>query len=53
MKAAPNLCQSYHTGVMNVGLMDGSVRTVSAGLTQTTWSNALNPADVPPLGPDW
>ena len=49
----PNLCQSYHPTVMNVGLMDGSVRTVSAGVGQTTWSNALNPADGQPLGPDW
>ena len=53
MKADPNLCQSYHPTVMNVGMMDGSVRTVSAGLSQTTWSNALNPSDGQPLGPDW
>ena len=53
MKADPNLSQSYHPTVMNVGLMDGSVRTVSAGVGQATWSNALNPADGQPLGPDW
>ena len=53
MKADPNLCQSYHPTVMNVGMMDGSVRTVSSGVGQTTWSNALNPADGQPLGPDW
>ncbi len=53
MRADPNLCQSYHPTVMNVGMMDGSVRTVSSGVGQTTWSNALNPADGQPLGPDW
>jgi len=53
MLADPNLCQSYHTGVMNVALMDGSVRTISADLSQTTWSNALNPADDQALGSDW
>jgi hypothetical protein len=53
MKADPNLCQSYHTGVMNVGLMDGSVRNVSGGVSLTTWGNALNPADGQVLGSDW
>jgi prepilin-type N-terminal cleavage/methylation domain-containing protein len=52
MQANPNLCQSYHT-VMNVALMDGSVRTISANLSQTTWSNALNPADGQIPGTDW
>jgi prepilin-type N-terminal cleavage/methylation domain-containing protein len=52
-KADPNLCQSYHTGVMNVALMDGSVRTVSAGLSLATWSNALDPDDGQVLGSDW
>jgi prepilin-type N-terminal cleavage/methylation domain-containing protein len=52
-KADPNLCQSYHTGVMNIGLMDGSVRNISAGLSTATWSNALDPADGQVLGTDW
>jgi prepilin-type N-terminal cleavage/methylation domain-containing protein len=51
--ADPNLCQSYHTGVMNIALMDGSVRTISSGLSQTTWTNALRPDDGQVLGPDW
>ncbi len=50
--ANPNLCQSYHT-VMNIALMDGSVRQISSGLSLTTWSNALNPADGQVLGSDW
>jgi prepilin-type N-terminal cleavage/methylation domain-containing protein len=53
MQANPNLCQSYHTGVMNVALMDGSVRTVSTGLSQATWTLALDPADGQVLGSDW
>ncbi len=37
-----------------LGLGDGSVRAISAkGITFTTWSNALDPADGNPLGPDW
>jgi hypothetical protein len=38
---------------MNVGLGDGSVRFVSAGLSTTTWANACDPRDGNPLGPDW
>jgi prepilin-type processing-associated H-X9-DG protein len=53
MQADPNLCQSYHSGVMNLAMMDGSVRTISAGLSKTTWSNALSPADGQVLGSDW
>ena len=53
LQANPNLCQSYHPGVMNIALMDGSVRTVSPGISQSTWSNALNPADGQVLGSDW
>ena len=37
-----------------LGLGDGSVRMISASrITFTTWSNALDPADGNPLGPDW
>ncbi len=52
MNANPNLAQCYHN-VMNLALMDGSVRTISASLTQTTWTNALNPADGNPPGAGW
>jgi prepilin-type N-terminal cleavage/methylation domain-containing protein len=52
MAADPNLAQTYHTS-MNVGLMDGSVRKVSASISQQTWTNALNPADGQVLGTDW
>ena len=52
MQMDPNLCQCYHI-VMNVALMDGSVRNISATLSQQTWTNALNPADGQALGGDW
>ena len=50
--ADPNLSQSYHS-IMNVALMDGSVRNISAFLSQKTWTNALNPTDGQVLGSDW
>jgi len=52
MLADPNLAQSYHA-VMNVALMDGSVRNISAALSQKTWTNALDPVDGQVLGTDW
>jgi len=52
MLADPNLSQSYHA-VMNVAIMDGSVRNISASLSQKTWTNALSPADGQVLGSDW
>ena len=52
MKADPNLAQCYHSS-MNVALMDGSVRKVSASLSQQTWTNALTPSDGQVLGSDW
>jgi prepilin-type N-terminal cleavage/methylation domain-containing protein len=44
---------SGHTSGCVVGLGDGSVRSVSASITPTTWSNALTPYSGQPLGPDW
>jgi prepilin-type N-terminal cleavage/methylation domain-containing protein/prepilin-type processing-associated H-X9-DG protein len=53
MQANPTMAQSYHPGAMNIAMMDGSVRTISSALSQTTWTNALNPADGQVLGSDW
>jgi prepilin-type N-terminal cleavage/methylation domain-containing protein len=39
--------------VMVVALGDGSVRTVSSGISAATWKNAWTPFDGNPLGPDW
>ena len=47
------LTQSAHTGVMQVGMGDGSVRGVSAGVSATTWSYVQTPSDGQPLGSDW
>jgi prepilin-type N-terminal cleavage/methylation domain-containing protein len=52
MQANPNLCQCYHA-VMNLALMDGSVRKISPALSQQTWTYALNPSDGQVLGTDW
>jgi prepilin-type N-terminal cleavage/methylation domain-containing protein len=43
--ADPNTCQSYHPGIMNVALMDGSVRAIKGTINQRVWSILLNPAD--------
>jgi len=55
---APSACDWYtansaHAGTMQVGLGDGSVRAVSAGISATTWYYACNPRDGNPLGSDW
>jgi len=50
---AIGILQSNHTGVMLVGLGDGSVRSVSSGISLTTWKNAHIPIDGNVLGSDW
>jgi prepilin-type N-terminal cleavage/methylation domain-containing protein len=57
-KPSPSACnpysyQGFATGVIMVGLGDGSVRPVSSGISQLTWMYALLPADGQVLGPDW
>ncbi len=50
----PNgMVQSYTAGGINVGLGDGTVRSITPDISATTWSNALTPNDGQPLGPDW
>lgn len=51
--ADPNLCQSYHPGLMNIGMMDGSVRQISGTVSQTNWNYALDPADSRVLDGGW
>ena len=48
-----NLASSMHTGTMNVGLGDGSVRTVSSGVGAATWWSAIthNQGDI--NGSNW
>jgi prepilin-type N-terminal cleavage/methylation domain-containing protein len=45
--------QGSSTGVVNVGMGDGSVRTVSSGVSQTTWWAACTPAGGEVLPSDW
>jgi prepilin-type N-terminal cleavage/methylation domain-containing protein/prepilin-type processing-associated H-X9-DG protein len=45
--------QSAHTGGMNVGLGDGSVRFVSPGVSAATWAVVCDPRDGNVPGPDW
>ena len=44
---------SPHTGGINCGLGDGSVRFVSGGISQATWFAACTPASGDILGSDW
>jgi prepilin-type N-terminal cleavage/methylation domain-containing protein len=49
----PRLPSSGHTAVMQVGLGDGSVRGVSAGVSPRTWWSAVTPNGGEVLGSDW
>jgi prepilin-type N-terminal cleavage/methylation domain-containing protein len=51
--ADPTRFQSCHTGLLFVGLMDGSVRPIAAGVSQYNWNLALNPADGMVFDPSW
>jgi prepilin-type N-terminal cleavage/methylation domain-containing protein len=44
---------AFHTGGLNVGLGDGSVRFVAQGISGNTWWYALTAAGGEALGPDW
>jgi prepilin-type N-terminal cleavage/methylation domain-containing protein len=41
----PSRVQSPYSGVILAGLADGSVRTVSSGVSAYSWNLAVNPAD--------
>jgi hypothetical protein len=45
--------QGHSANVILVGLGDGSVRSVSASVSQATWSQAVLPRDGTVLGSDW
>jgi len=49
----PKLLQSFSSGGIQVGLGDGSVRSVSPGVSQATWGRAVDPNDGGVLGADW
>jgi prepilin-type N-terminal cleavage/methylation domain-containing protein len=50
---SPQRPTSFGGPVMMASLMDGSVRTIGASLSASTWYNALRPADGNVLGSDW
>ena len=45
--------QGIHTGGILVGLGDGSVRYLAAGMSDLTWQRAVDPRDGAVLGNDW
>jgi hypothetical protein len=49
----PDYAQAYSASGRLVGMVDGSVRTVSPSVSGLTWRNALLPADGQILGNDW
>jgi hypothetical protein len=44
---------SAHAAVVQVGIGDGSVRSLTQGMSQRTYILALIPNDGQPLGSDW
>ena len=49
----PTRASTAHPGGIQVGLADGSVRTLAPGLSGTTWWAAVTPLGREVLGPDW
>jgi len=47
------IASSPHTGGINVGMADGSVRYVSGGVSRVTWWSALTPNSGEVLGNNW
>jgi len=44
---------ALHGNIMNVGLADGSVRSVNSSITPATWANVCDPRDGNVVGNDW
>jgi len=49
----PTRAATAHAGGIQVGLADGSVRTLGAGVSGATWWAAVTPAGGEVLGSDW
>jgi hypothetical protein len=49
----PNKASTGHSAVINVGLADGSVRTLSGSISTKTWWRASTPSDGFVLDSDW
>jgi len=52
-QAHPYYPNSGHSTTVQVLLMDGSVRGVGSGVSQSTWNNAVQPDDGQVLGSNW
>jgi prepilin-type N-terminal cleavage/methylation domain-containing protein len=50
---AGNSVQTGTNGYFQVALADGSVHSISGRISSTTWTNAIDPRDGQPMGPDW
>ena len=46
-------CQGWHTNLMMVGMMDGSVRPVASGVSSYSWNVAIQPADGQTFDASW
>jgi prepilin-type N-terminal cleavage/methylation domain-containing protein len=53
VQCLPQRLQGFNAGGINVVMMDGSVRSVSAGVSQPTWARAIVANDGLTLGNDW
>ncbi|HEY8504124.1 MAG TPA: H-X9-DG-CTERM domain-containing protein, partial [Gemmataceae bacterium] len=49
----PSIAQTPHQGGMVIALADGSVRTVSGGISERTYWAAVTPNSGEVLGNDW
>ena len=49
----PTRAATAHAGGIQVGLVDGSVRTLAPSLSGDTWAAAVTRAGGEVLGPDW
>lgn len=49
----PNIPHNLSTGICSVLLFDGSVRGVSSGVSQMTWSYVCHPSDGQPITGNW
>jgi hypothetical protein len=49
----PTRAATAHAGGIQVGLADGSVRTLAATMSGTTWWAAVTPSGGERLDPDW
>jgi len=52
-QCVPNLVQGFSVGVMMAGMGDGSVKSVSRGVSANTWAAVCTPNNNDLVGDDW